>query len=330
MQKNTITAVMSIVGCVIGAGFLGGKELLLTLGHNNIVANSIAFALLFALLTLLALNFFAKYNICGIDDLSQFVGRYKGIVEGALLLCYMAVITTLLATVNDCMSDIFSTQRTIPIYSFLACIVSFVALKWGNKGVAVICTVSVPLIVAVIVINYCMCDNTVPPQQSVSIIGSGSYALYNIMMSAGVLSSIAANTTRKSRIVIAVGVGIILSTAAIMVLAITTNVNWQGSSTPILLAITTNSTLYHLTVLCIMASAITSIVASSQPVVSWLDKQIGDSDITISVVLGVCLLLSLFGLDAIVATMYPVMVAVAVLILGIVIYYTTKKRLQHI
>ncbi len=313
---------MTICGCVVGAGFVGGTELVLILGGNNTIASGILFGIIYGTIIYGIMHYCNKYNITSTEQWSLHVGgRFCYAITMLLLLCYLCMTVTMLAMISQTMNTVLNVSTNLPIYGAIVAVAVSVFLYNGATGLKLLCSVTLPIIIVVIAI--CLLDN----RHSITLIAGttnivdcGRYALFNGVMSIGVLIPL---SNSKHRVSICIATGSILAVLIILILAVMGQQNINNTNIPLLSVASSNGYMVLYTT-CILLSATMSIATNSYILTSWLYGITDDRLFSVTAVMIIALLLSLFGLDVILSIMYPLITTIGVVM--ILLLLLNKKR----
>lgn len=310
--REDLSVVMTICGCVVGAGFVGGTELIMILGGSNTIANGVLFGVIYGSIIYGIMHYCDKYSINTTEQWSLSIGgRLSYAITMLLLLCYLCMTVTMLAMISQTMNTVLNVSTNLPIYGAVVAVAVSVFLFNGATGLKLLCSITLPIIMVVIII--CVIDNS----HNLTITGGtanitqcANYAIFNGVMSIGVLIPL---STCKHKARVSIATGCILAILITLILAVMDN-QYNNSSIP-LLSIATNNSYMVLYTICILLSATVSIATNSYILTSWLHSITGDRLFSVAIVMLISLLLSLFGLDIILGIMYPLITTIGVVML---------------
>lgn len=322
--KEDISAIFTITSCVVGAGFVSGKELIMLLGSTNAIASSIIFALLYGMAIYAIMNYCNRHNIHSSIQWSQNIaGKYYKYLNALMLICYFTMTVTMLATINETMCYVLNISSNLPIYSLAVAIAVAIFVCHGNKGLQLLCTVSVPIIILVIIL--CSATNTdnmslwqiIPNTTQIA-----GYVVFNSVLSIGVLAPMS-HTAHRGRV--AISTAIILAILIATILIVMDHYPTNSYNIP-LLSLSTSGYDMALYTICILLSATVSVASNSYIVSSHLEQYTHHKYISVIIVLSLSLLLSMFGLDMILPAIYPIITSIGILMLVLIV---AKKHTNH-
>ena len=307
------------VGCCIGVGFLSGKEAQVFFGN---VFNVVIFAVIFCVASL-ALREYCRLNRCAtVDTLSaSLFGKASKVFNMGIALCSFVCIVTVLAGVEQCLSELFYLSK-LPLYAFAAAVIAALLLRKDMKALKVANVLSI--VMAIVLIIILMCTNTtagventqVPMYQPVI------YALFSVTMSLGVTTQLATDSS-KARNVIACIIASVLTAALMLAVLPLCQLN---ANLPTLANIT-HPILRFYAVITLLFAAVTGIVANAYPIEQELKSLVPDNTVCNALIFGAALAFSMFGFDFAVKFGYLLVSAfgAAIVLLAII-----KLLLKHI
>lgn len=128
--KRIFSDCMAIVGCVIGIGFVTGKEAQVFVGSD---ANIWIFVAIFGISTLVLRQFCAKRKLKSTQQFVTFAFGKGGVfLHLALLGCYFVCLVTTFATVQSSFEQLFDVH--FPLWSALVAVACGIILKGGIKS----------------------------------------------------------------------------------------------------------------------------------------------------------------------------------------------------
>lgn len=300
-----------VVGCCIGVGFLSGKEAQVFFGN---IFNVAIFAVIF-LLANVALREYCRLNACStVDKLSRsmFPRSFK-IFNVGIALCSFVCIVTVLAGVEECLSQLFYLSN-LPLYAFAAATVaalltqrSLTTLKYANF---------VAIVMAIILIIVLLCANKTKQVDNlqVPIYQPVVYALFSVTMSLGVTTQLAGKAGSRHNVIASIVASVLVAVLMTAILPLC-NLNVQlptlnGITNPILLAYA---------IFTLLFSAITGIVSNAYPIVQELKHVVDDNTVCCALTFGLALAFSMFGFDFAVKIGYLLVSAFGAVIVALTI-----------
>ena len=151
MKKQSIyTTICLVLSSVVGAGFVGGKEVEKYFQGN--VWGVIVFSamLLFALACLVLLC--KSYNIDSINSLSKLLfGRLSLAYLWATSLALLCIVIALFGTANDCFKAVFDVKTNYPVGQLATALICFPLVKHGKKAIEKAAKFLLPICVVFII-----------------------------------------------------------------------------------------------------------------------------------------------------------------------------------
>lgn len=323
--RDELSTIMTICGCVVGAGFVSGKELLMILGNSNTILNGVIFALMYGILIYAIMLHCLKQDINSAEQWTlSLAGKYSAIITILLLLCYMCMTVTMLAMISQTMNVVLNIPTNLPIYGTIVAVAVSVFLYNGATGLRLLCSLSLPIIIIVILVcaytnRYSMTITWDMP----NITQCASYALFNGVMSIGVLIPI---SNCKHKAFVSISSATILAILIILILSVMDSQPINSYNIP-LLSLATDINHMVLYTICILLSATVSVATNSYILTNYLYTITSDRLLSVTIVMLIALLLSLFGLDMILVVMYPLVSVIGIIMLILALLNTKQHAI---
>lgn len=312
-----ISDVAVVVGGCVGVGFLSGKEAQVFFGNGVNVA---IFGLFFFFANLVTREYCRVNNCQDVNTLSKSMfGKFYAPFEVVISLCCFVCIVTLLAGVEQCLSQLFALSK-LPLYAFAAALLATLLLRSKLKALKIANAISVAMAAVLLIILLCKRDVQHPDDLLVPLYQPIVYALFSVTMSLGVLTQLATSTTRKGNLIASILSAVIISALLLLVLPICDfrlDLPTLGN--------VDNPLLLTYTVITLLLSAVTGIVANAYPLMRQLQTLIHDDTLCASLLFSLALAFSMFGFDFAVKVGY---VAVGV-VGGVVIALCAVNRVRR-
>lgn len=136
--KRIFSDCMAIVGCVVGIGFVTGKEAQVFVGNDN---NIWVFVAIFGISTLVLRQFCTKWQLNSTQQFVTFAfGKVGAVLHLALLGCFFVCLVTTFATVQSSFEQLFDIR--FPLWSALVAVACGIILKGGIKSFRAISTMA--------------------------------------------------------------------------------------------------------------------------------------------------------------------------------------------
>ena len=313
MTKLTdfISDVAVVVGSAVGVGLISGKETQLFVGS---VANAAVFVAVFCLVSI-AVREFCRVNGCDtLAGLTQACFRRGGkALSFVLAMCSFVCVVSILAGVEQCLSDILYLSR-FPLYSVAVAAIAAVVMLKGMRALKVanvLSVLSALVLLAILFARNASHGAIAAPKPHMPV----AYALFTVTMSLSVVCRLGSNASRGGNIVRSVISAAIL--AALLI--VTTIISDFTQPLPTLSGIA-NPALKAYAVIVLAFAAMCSLVSCAYPVVEEVDSVVGDSTVSSALVFGVATSFSMFGFDFILTYGYVFVAVVGAAMVAVVLF----------
>ncbi len=174
--KEIFSDCMAIVGCVVGIGFVTGKEAQIFVGNNR---NIWIFVAIFGISTIVLRQFCAKRQLNSTQQFVTFAfGKAGAFLHLALLGCFFVCLVTTLATVESSFEQLFG-RMPFPLWSAIVAVACCIILKGGIKSFK---TISILAFVSAFVTFLCISPNNTATEVSVNPLLTIVYGLFSLTM----------------------------------------------------------------------------------------------------------------------------------------------------
>lgn len=304
-----------VIGTIIGAGFVSGREIISFFGGGNIFLSALYAFIAFFIITYLLLETGRKYKTLQNADKALF-GKADKTVNFAVFICLFAVAAAGVATVDSLASSLFGIPKNAPVFSVLFLLAAYLCSKKGLGGITAVNALLVPimlLMTAGILIFKGGFDFSSGGGADSPVI----YVSFNMFLSANVVTEAGGNLSRKNSFLSSLISALV--TAAFIVL-IYGAVNFEGVN-----AVTADLPLFYaasflgkgvslLFAVILMLGAFTTLVSAFYPLGKGFVSVLGSrGDITAFFAV---FMLSRFGIKNIVGYGYP-----AAGVMGLVFFF---------
>lgn len=293
---KTFVYTATLLGAVIGAGFVGGKEIVLF--FDGSLAGVLQFVVVFALCCCISARRITDTHSYTLPQL--LTTTTPNFTRWLFSASYMVVLTTMLCGANDCFTML--TDINLPIGAIIVSLVC-VAVMRNEKGLALFSCVAVPLIVIFLIVAVTnlpqtYTHNTSPNLTQTPIV----YALFNYAMCLSVLGSC---TTDKRPYIPSTLCAIVV---AVLIGAVATRIDDTTAlqPLPLLYLLKDNMPLYIFGIVAMCLAIVTSVLANLWSLTAELTAITKDRSFSLMAILSFCCVLSVGGYDTIVKYCYPV------------------------
>lgn len=322
MNKHDLNGITLLCGAVIGAGFVGGKEIALFFPSSS-VTEYLIFAVVFAICCTVVT---ARCRQTGAYTMTDILNAdTPSFTRWLFAACYLVSLTTMLAAANDCF-EMFTGALDLPVWAVVTCFVCVAIMRFGEKGIQKFSNLAVPFIVVFLLVAV----TVLPPQTDrVTVTRPDKplvYALFNFVMCLAVLGSCTRNTKGYT-------VGIAVTFLVTLLIAFISSRLSALSCTqplPLLWMISDNGLLSIWGTVSLYLAIITSALANLYPLCQELTALTHDGNFSTMAILCVVAILSVGGYDAIVRYCYPFIALLGLFVLiccGIKL--TVKKTVRN-
>lgn len=302
--SSAIRTSFSLLGTVLGAGFISGSELIKFFPSQNflpsIFLSGIIFLLFFGVLL------YVGKKLDGFDGVLNFIFKDKSKYALAVFnLCSLCICATMLAGIDSLFFECFSVAKTIPIFSLSALILCFFVCKKGVNGINKITSFLIPIVLSFIFLYSFIYKGGeyqfYQTQKYNAVWLSLSYVGVNVFLSAPVVCDLGKNANNFSVLIFS----IVVSVCAYIILSLVfkEGANAINSDMPLLYVINAKGEvggkIFAIFCLCgILCSLFSSFYA----------LQLSTKNKPKLRILACCLifLLSRIGLKGIISTIYPI------------------------
>ena len=312
------------VGCCIGVGFLSGKEAQVFFGNK---VNVLIFAVIFFVVTFVTREFCRKKSCNTIDQLSaKMFGKYSTVCNVGIAFCSFVCIVTVLAGVEQGLNQMFYLGK-LPLYAFATAFIAAILLKFGLKALKIANSVSIVMATVLLIVLACTNKHQNVTNTQAPLYQPIVYALFSVTMSLAVITQLASDSTKKENLIASILAAAILAVFTIVLLPLcdmSQNLPTLGNiSHPILI---------FYTILTLLLSAITGVVANAYPIIEQLNTVTKDETLNCALIFLAALTFSMFGFDFAVKFGYllvSVVGAVIVTIAAVKLLKSRKKLAQN-
>lgn len=321
---NCFKTTFLIIGTIIGAGFISGREILQFFGGNTFVS-AMAAGFLFFVTSLLLLSVGGEYKTLDGANGALFK-RSKNLVNISLYLCMIAVAAASLASIDSLAVSLFSIPKNLPVFSVATLLCAHFCAKKGISGLAFVNALLVPVMLVLTLVLTIL-------KGGFSFDGGGTssvteYVCFNMFLSVAVMFELGGKTDKKTAFYSSLISGVI---TAVYVVLIYGSVTYEGTNAvnhdlPLFYTL---SMLGPLASVCfavvLVTGAFTTLLSAYYPITKGFVAVFGKrGDFTALITV---FLISRLGIKNIVAYVYPVAGMIgAVYFVYIAVVFAYKRR----
>ncbi|MBR7100241.1 MAG: hypothetical protein IKC91_03695 [Clostridia bacterium] len=322
-MKAVLKTTFTVVGSVIGAGFISGRELVRFFGGEAFFPVLLLTACLFFLYFYFLFSFGTKYG--SLDGfLNGVFPKFSVVIRVSFLICSFVTVTAMLAGVNA-LQPKFS-----PYIAILTAIFSFFTVKKGIDGLHTVNAVLVPAIVVYVVVSLLLTGNFTLANSlensGMGIVFCVLYVCMNGFLSAPVIIESGAKLTHKKQIVLSslLATVLIVACMALILAAIGATPGAAERVMPLVFVLKEGK----LFLLCSFLGIITTLISAYYPLHTAV-KGVKIKEAARLLILSAASLFACWGLDKIVETVYPVIGILGVFFLIASVLYDQFFQKHH-
>lgn len=292
---NLSGSVFTIIGSVIGAGFITGKEISVFFCRDFSVSGVYAAFVFFFL-------FIFLLSVSGEGILDDAVGFIVAITGVVIASCMTAALDSLFESV---FSEVFGNTENYKIFTIITVIFTFFICLKGVGAMNVVSSLVMPFVLVFVVIISLSAESDFIPSVSPSGFGGAGFPLLyvgiNCLLSSRVIVDSLKGFSVAKKMIAALGVSFIL---CVCILCIALRVWGKSGDMPFLSALNDNVIYSKIAVVITFFSIITTLVASAY---SAFTLAKGKTSVLQKIVITlVFVMLSGFGFSSFVEIVYPV------------------------
>lgn len=300
-----------IVGTIIGAGFISGKEIITFFAkygwYSYIFIPPMFIMFYFLFYKLLLIGSTNKIN--DINSLNYLIFNKKNkTIKAFSFVSFVILSSTMISAIPTALNfNLFSIESivTLAFITIIMCIV----LRYDISSVTDICTFAVPIILIVLAI-VCFCNVSTIHNPIVSNIvllpySIVSYVCRNIFLSYFVISKSSYNFTEKQcRQASFWSAFILCGFTTLIITTLLSNTNIFNSSMP-LLSLSANTTLLYIAFfVCLLFAILTTLISTLLTLKSFFNFKTKALNILVPIL--ICITLSVIKFDYFISFLYPV------------------------
>jgi uncharacterized membrane protein YkvI len=319
-----------IIGSVIGAGFITGRELIRFFGSANFIPAVYVACILLFFFSYLLMDIGRHYGTLK-EANNKIFKNYSKYVAGITYFCLLIITSGMLAGIDTLLSSTFGTPSYLPIFSLPCLIFANIISSKGLDGIAKISIVLVPLMIVFILYfllgrknfsyafdeEYCAFN---------SLIMAVLYSSMNMFLAAPILIE----TGNKYKYGLKKGAAIASVSIFFCIILILSAICYEGSNAiitemPMLYITGYTGILAKIFTVMVLFAMFTSLVSSYYPLYHALEKD-RKKHLKRFLLSIVAFLLSRMGLSGIVQYFYPVLGTFGIIYLIICEKYMVKDK----
>lgn len=318
---NSLKISLLIVGAIIGAGFITGREIMrFFYGSNPIFSFIVVFVLFFALIFF----FFSVKSKVLLDIISK----------GSVLIYFFNVLimASMLGATDSLAKSLFNIDEKLPVFSILLLLLSTAVTFGGIEKVEVVSVVLVPFMLFIFFLSIFSVENKQLnlAYGDYSVVNKIGYVTMNVFLCQPFLQKVKKEKEKFSPFLVAIISAIILSLAIFALISVLSK-ECISCDIPLILLINGNKYLIFLLSVVIIASIFTTLVSLQY---SYLIKINEKSNYLIIIAVSViAFIISRMGFFVIVDKIYPIIAKISAFyyafIIAISLIISLKEQRKH-
>lgn len=292
---NLFGSVFTIIGSVIGAGFITGKEISVFFCRDFSLSGVYAAFVFFFL-------FIFLLSVSGKNRLNEIVGFVVAVTGIVIASCMTAALNSLFKSL---LSGVFRNTENYKIFTIITVIFTFFICLKGVGAMNVVSSLVMPFVLVFVVVLSLLTGGDFVPNVSPSGFGGVGFPLLyvgiNCLLSSRVITDSLKGFSVAKKMIAAFAVSFVL---CVCILCIALRVRGKSGDMPFLSALSSNVIYSKIAVVITFFSIITTLVASAYSAFA-LAK--GKTSVLQKIVITlVFVMLSRFGFSSFVEIVYPV------------------------
>ncbi len=295
-----------IIGTVIGAGFLSGKEIVQFFYGSDMFLTSVAVFILF-FIGLIFLLSASKYLNSKLYSITRYL----------ILMGNLVILSGMLSAVETLFNQVINWNLNFPIYSIITLLFSNIVMFKGTKGLEKVNLFLVPLIILILILCiFQSTKSTIVTTGTIQPFSIFAYVGMNLFLAIPVLNGLGQRKSKSVLITSAAISSLILASLIFFVLSCLNGAdnNTLFASLPIMNLLNSNKILKIFYSIILYFGIITTLLSAHYPLYNYFEDDnygvIGRIFISI-----IAFLLSRVGFYNIVAFIYPVIGVIGALII---------------
>lgn len=324
-MKKVLTVSLVVIGCVVGAGFASGREMLVFFQNGNPLLVAAAFFVLFCGVTFLFLHMSKTANASGITQINKAVfGKFSFVFNAIFVLNYFLAASAMIAGCQTLFQKAFGVNFP---FGLIVAILCAVAVYFGIDGIKKINAVLVPIIILCL-IAVCLFDGGGGEWMEFDasyVLQAVKYVAYNAMLMCGLVTVCGKDLNKKQSVAVSVISASVLALLIFFMLSCFSGQNFAGVEMPMLFLAKRGSLFY---VFCIVVACgiITSLLAAAFPLAEWAESKVGDRQVSVVGLFICAYIVSLFGFADILDFTLPITSSAAVVFVICLLFKAKKDK----
>ncbi len=298
-----------IIGTVIGAGFISGREILTFFQNQSIILASII------IFVLLSIAFYILLSVKSLPDI-----KIVKIFEPLVLFTNLIILSGMISAVDEVTFSLFPSLKNFPFLSIFTLILSNFIIDKGIEGLEKVNAFLVPIII-LFILTTIFTKKTFSIENSIklNLFSLFCYVGVNTFTSSIVFIDLGKKLSKKERIYSAVLSSFILS---LLIMFIYSSLSKSGdkitdSAIPMLEYLKCNRSLYSIYSIIAYFGIVTTLISAHYPLFNFA-KNFQKQKIAKAFVLLIAFAISRFGFYNIVNYLYPVTGCIGIVYLVII------------
>ena len=264
-SNNVLPLVCLIVGSIIGAGFISGREIVTFFGGQDALISSAACFICFTVVISFLLN------VKNLENNAVF-----GIFQPMILFFDLVIASGMLASFDSVAQSVFGINKDIPTLSLVAVVLSNIILYKGVKGVEKANAILVPLMIAaVMVLVVAGGDFDIVPTGAIKPLDIISYVGLNTFTAALLFADAGKNLKAGENALAAIISSLVLSGLILLISVATCGAGKKviSSDVPLLTLAAGGSVIYYLYLISFSSGIFTTLLSSHYPLFCFVENK---------------------------------------------------------
>lgn len=263
-MKNIVSSLkisLVIIGAVLGAGFVSGKEIYEFFNGQNIYAVMFTLFVLFFGISFMALS----------NGLNR--SRIYNKTSALFLIGNFIIGSGMFSAIDSLFAIIFPWSYKLSIFSFLTAIFSSLVTVGGKKWLKTVNAILVPVMILVIAtFVFIPYKSTVDFSGGYDIMKIFSYCGLNLFLALPVLSGLGEGESRKVSLTASVLSSLTITILLYMIFSCLKNQNFSKIDLPVLFVVKDNGVLYVTYVFVLFIGILTTLLSAHYTVFNFFDN----------------------------------------------------------
>jgi len=313
---------MLIIGTIVGAGFVSGREIVAFFGANASPWIAVLCAVLIFGLSVLFLFIGSRLNSKNVSEVNlKLAGRFHIITDAFLLVNNLIILAGMLAAMDSLGASIIPFT---PLFSIVFGILSVVVVCFGIKAVIRCNKIASPIMIVALAFVGIFTVVSVSGGEAVTAVGNIGmvfvYVCMNMMLASTVITTLGRMKMKSIIASSAIAAGLMGGLIFILMMALNSWGTITGDMPTLEMARAIHPAVYWIMVIVVAVSIFTTMIIALSGLVSWFTPLLGSKIFAAITLLIAAFILSNLGFANVVRFLYPVIGVFGIIyvVLGII------------